>query len=184
MKTKPKPTRTTVVYGVLAAVAFTPLMMALGGLIPGISVFRLIIWLYLTIYAILLARWAGRGLAGIALPLFLLLIPVIWAIPTTAYLLLCLATLSWIRSGVLFRNLSAGRFAAEAALCLGGGLAVAGFQPQSTVSWALGILMFFLLQAAYFALFNVPGQNAQNRNEIDPFDTARKAAEKILTETY
>lgn len=178
MKTKPHPTRTTIVYGLICALALAPLSIVFGSLLSWATGFRLILWLYLAVYALLLARWSGQLTLGIVFPLLLLLIAAIWIKPLTAYGLFCLGILSWIRSGVCFEDWRAGRFTAELILCLGGGMMIAGFNPHSTISWALGILMFFLLQAVYFVFFGVDEHSRCSVDKIDSFELARSAAEK------
>jgi len=65
-------------------------------------------------------------------------------------------------------------------LSLGGGALVALFTPVSEISWALGIWLFFLIQALYFLLFEKTGDKIAD-TEIDLFEKARMEAEKILS---
>jgi hypothetical protein len=71
----------------------------------------------------------------------------------------------------------------ELLLCLAGGALVTVFTPGSTLSWALGIWLFFLLQALYFAIFDgkAPTLHDQYEQEVDPFERASRLAEDILS---
>ena len=68
---------------------------------------------------------------------------------------------------------------AELFLTLGGAALVAWFTPHSPFAWALGILMFFLVQSLYFVAFEDKDVEAQV--EVDPFETALWKAEKTIT---
>ena len=60
---------------------------------------------------------------------------------------------------------------------------VAVFSPASASAWVLGIWLFFLLQALYFAIFGVetPPSQSKFEQEIDPFERAYRRAEDILS---
>jgi len=49
-----------------------------------------------------------------------------------------------------------------------------------TLGWALGVWLFFLIQALYFVLFEYQSE-PQIKIEVDPFEKAKMAAEKILS---
>jgi hypothetical protein len=65
-------------------------------------------------------------------------------------------------------------------LGLGSALLVSGAVPGVTPVWALGVWLFFLIQALYFVLFEYQS-DFQNKIEVDPFEKAKMAAEKILS---
>jgi len=89
--------------------------------------------------------------------------------------------LSWIRSGICFkRNPLVKRLGAEMGLVLGSALLVSGAVPDATLVWALGVWLFFLIQALYFVLFEYQS-DTQTKIEVDPFEKAQMAAEKILS---
>jgi hypothetical protein len=113
--------------------------------------------------------------------LMLLLLSAFLIESATVFLFTSLAILSWIRSGICFkRRPPLKRLGAEAGLCLAGGLLVYGAVPGATPAWALGVWLFFLIQALYFVLFEY--QSAPHTKiEADPFEKARMAAEKILS---
>lgn len=96
------------------------------------------------------------------------------------FLLIALGIFSWIRSGICFQTLQVQRLCSEIILSLGGGGLVAGLTPVSAVTWALGIWLFFLVQALYFVWFEKIGDKMAEI-EIDLFEKARMGAEKILS---
>jgi hypothetical protein len=65
-------------------------------------------------------------------------------------------------------------------LGLGVGLLVYGTAPGVTLVWALGVWLFFLIQALYFIVFEYQS-DSQAKIKVDPFEKAKMAAEKILS---
>jgi hypothetical protein len=59
-------------------------------------------------------------------------------------------------------------------------LLVFGIVPDVNLVWALGVWLFFLIQALYFVLFEHQGAS-RTEIEIDPFEKAKMAAGKILS---
>ncbi len=66
-----KPVRTTIVYGILCGLLYMPLTMLLMPLFSWSVSFCLIIWLYLAVYALLLAGWGRKNPSRIIFPLLL-----------------------------------------------------------------------------------------------------------------
>jgi hypothetical protein len=64
---------------------------------------------------------------------------------------------------------------------VGGAALVASFFPHSTVAWALGVWMFFLVQSLYFVLTGDMGDGEEEDVVLDPFEKARRQAEEILS---
>jgi hypothetical protein len=115
-----------------------------------------------------------------SLPLLLLFLSAFLIEPATAFLFTALAILSWIRSGICFKKKPLlKRLGAEGGLFLAGGLLVYGAIPGGTPTWALGVWLFFLIQALYFVLFEY--HSGPFKIEADPFEKAKMAAEKILS---
>ena len=65
-------------------------------------------------------------------------------------------------------------------LGLGSGLLVYSAVTGVTLIWALGVWLFFLIQALYFVLFEYQS-DCQTKIEVDPFEKAKMAAQKILS---
>lgn len=181
MKISRRPMLTTIIYGLLSGISFIPTVIAISKVIYWTTAFRLVIWLILAGYLLVLIRWGRVKLLSILFPLLLLLLLVFWGDTNTGFLFLALGVLSWIRSGVCFQGGLLKTLVAEVALCLGGGALVAYFAPHSTVTWALAVWMFFLVQSIYFVIFTDIGREEKEEMELDPFNQARIQAERILS---
>ena len=181
VKSKTMPIRLTIVWGLIGGLVYIPLCSALSLMVFWPLGIRLSLWILLVGYAVLLSRWASRPLRSIGLPLLLLLLTAFLIQSSTAFLLTAVLVLSWIRSGICFKGKPLlKRFGAEMVLGLGSGLLVYGASPGGTLIWALGVWLFFLIQALYFVLFEYQS-DSQTKIDVDPFERAKMAAEKILS---
>jgi hypothetical protein len=181
MKRIHEPVRVTIAYGALCGIVHIPLSLAANLFFSPAVALRLVLWVYLAGYGLLLSGQGGRRPAGIAFPLLLLLVTALWALPMTAYLPACLGTLSWIRCGVPLRGSRLGRTTIELLLCFLGGATVAVLAPPVLLSRAVAVWLFFLLQALYFVLFEA-ADRSDVTGGIDPFVAARRAAERIVAD--
>jgi hypothetical protein len=172
---------TTIIYGLLCGLSFVPIIIALSYLLYWPAAFRLIIWLYLAGYLAILTRWGRVRLLSIIFPLLLLLPLVFWGNSNTGFLFLALGVLSWVRSGICFQGSLLKTLGTEVALCLGGGALVAFFAPHSTITWAMAVWTFFLIQSLYFVVFRDLTETEEEEVELDPFEQARGQVEKILS---
>ena len=180
MKLNHNPIRSTILFGLLAGLAFIPLSLLLVFILPWGTSYTLIVWLYLATYSLLLTRWGGKSPQVIFLPLVLLFAAVFTRISTDVFLLFALGVLSWIRSGICFEKTLIKTAAAEFLLCLGGGALVAFFMPYSTAELAVGIWLFFLVQSLYFVLF-IPKETEMDTAPQDIFEKAGRCADDILS---
>ena len=181
MKSKTTPIRSTIVWALIGGLVYIPLCSALSLMVFWPLGIQLSFWILLAGYAVLLSRWASRPLKSIGLPLLLLLLSAFLIESATAFLFTALVMLSWIRSGICFKSKPLiKRLVAEMGLGLGSGLLVSGAVPGVTLVWALGVWLFFLIQALYFVLFEYQS-DPQTKIEVDPFEKAKMAAEKILS---
>jgi hypothetical protein len=181
MNTTMKPIRSTMIWGLIGGLAYIPLCSALSRLVFWPLAFQLCFWAMLAGYAVLLSRWALRPLKAIGFPLLLLLGSVFLIPSATVFLFAALVTLSWIRSGICFRKKPlAKRLVAELGLGLATVLLVFGIVPGVYPVWALGMWLFFLIQALYFVLLEHRGPS-RTEIEIDLFEKAKLAAVKILS---
>ena len=179
MTTWPRPVRTTILLGGLGGLAFllTGVIAAYGMLKPLIC--SGIVWCLMAAYALMLARWSGRGLAAVIFPL-LVLGGIGVALPRAGVVFgLALAILSWIRSGICYPHSGVQALFREGLLCGGGGLVLALWGLSTPLSWALGIWLFSLVQALFFVLFE-PGQGFSADPPADPFEQARRRIEELL----
>ena len=99
-----------------------------------------------------------------------------------AFYLLSLVVISWIRSGIYFRNLCGIKLVVELLLCVFGGIPPAVFTPGTAFAWMLGIWMFFLIQSLYFVIFENRAILPEDQYETDPFERVSRQAEAILSE--
>ena len=180
MKIPRRPLFTTIIYGLLAGICFIPTVMVISNLVQWTTAFRLAIWLVLAGYLVILTRWGRVSLLSVVFPLLLLLLLVFWGNTNSAFLLLALGVLSWVRSGICFQGGLLRTVATEAALCLGTGALVVFVTPHSTITWGVMVWMFFLVQSIYFVVFADFGEEPEEQVELDPFHQARSRAERIL----
>jgi len=183
MKTTYSPLRTGIIFGLLCAIGFIPVNTVMSSIFSYPLPFRLTIWLCLSLYSILLTKWAGKKTGALFFPLMLMLICTYMVPSGRLYLILTLAVLSWIRSGLCFTGPLYKTIPAELVICFGSGFLAQSFSPDSSIKWAGVIWLFFLCQSVYFLFFeNEFGLKSQVNESKDPFEHARKQAEKILSE--
>lgn len=175
-----KPVRTTLVFGLLSALTIMPVLWYRDAYRAWPMALELAIWLNLAVYAVLLCRWSRTRLAAVLFPLALLLGVALWPRTHTGFLLMTLGILSWIRSGICYRGRPLRALTAELVTVLGGSMLVALWWPRSVIAWALAVWLFFLVQSVYFFILpgNVSGREAPHK--ADPFEQARKEAERVL----
>ncbi|BBO79983.1 hypothetical protein DSCO28_05490 [Desulfosarcina ovata subsp. sediminis] len=176
------PVRTTLVFGLISALAAMPAVGWLAGPVGGSTGFKLIVWLDLLFYALLLTRWGGRHPAAVLFPMVLLLGAALWPGVYTGFFFLSVGVLAWIRSGICFGSTPLRSIMAET-ICLAGGIGlVALFNPSSTMVWAICIWLFFLMQCLYFFIVPAAKRNKEQEPDADPFEQACRNAHRILAE--
>ena len=181
MKSTAKPVRSTIIWGLLSGLLYIPLSVALSYIMRWPVSFQVSLWILLSGYGVLLSRWAPKSLGSIGLPVLLLLLAAFFIRSTSAFLFTSLVLMGWIRSGICFKETAfLKRLGIEIGLGLATGLLVAGTMPSATLAWALGIWLFFLIQALYFVLFDYRS-DPEVKMEVDPFEKAKMAAQKILS---
>ena len=98
------PIRTTIFFGLICGLSFIPANLALSYLLHGASVINLTLWLYAAGYALLLSRWSKKPILSAGFPLLLLFVTSFLVDSITAFYLLSLVVISWIRTAICFRN--------------------------------------------------------------------------------
>lgn len=179
-----RPIQTTLVFGLFCGFLAVPVSIVFSCFADWSRAFCLTLGSFVALYGILLSRWTGKSLLSLAFPLLLLLLSVFWFDSIRNYFLFSLIILSWIRSGICFQKYPAGRGAVESAICLGTGLFLSFFTPDSTFGWAMGIWLFFLVQTLFFVFFDRSQPAGEDKFEIDPFEQAGRKVEKILSTAY
>lgn len=181
MKETIKPVRTTIIFGLAAALLSVPLSLAIGPFLFWPKTVALLVWLCLVGYGLLLSRWSKKNPAGILFPSLLLLVAGLAGTPLSVFVLLGMTTLAWIRSSICFPGPPFPTLVKELLLNGGGFFLILFCRPLpwlDTVGIATGIWLFFLVQSLYFII--VPLGDPTGARAADPFDQAQRQAEKIM----
>ena len=183
MKILKHPVPTTVFYGLTCGLSFVPLNQVFNAVFFWPNAICLILWLFIVGYALLLGFWSKKDILPLVFPLLTLLMTVFLVKSITAYLLVALAVMGWIRSGICFQERGGIKLMVEILLSALGGALFTIFPPGTTFTWALATWMFFLLQALYFTIFDIgsPTPQPEPKQTIDPFERASRDAQDILT---
>ena len=184
MKAIKHPIRKTIFYGLTCGLSFVPLSLTLNAFFVWSSAVCLTLWLFLAGYAILLSHWRKKAIIASVFPLLLLVPTIFLSDSIVLFFILALMVISWIRSGICFQKPVVMGLAVELLLCFLGAVLVQIFTPGSVFSWALGVWMFFLVQALYFVFFEHTANQQEESIQMDAFERANKQAERILTEVY
>ena len=176
------PIRTTLFFGLICGLSFIPVNLTLNYVLPGPRVIYLTLWLYAAGYSLLLSRWSKKPILSSGFPLLLLFVTSFLVDSIAALYLLSLVVISWIRSGLCFRNPCRIKLVVELLLCVLGGIQAAVFTPGSALDWVLGIWMFFLIQSLYFVIIGNNASMPEDQYETDPFERASSLAEAILSD--
>jgi hypothetical protein len=179
MDTAKRPVRTTIFFGLICALIFVGLGIFFEHTVFWSVFFRMTIFGILAAYSLILTSWSGQNRISIIFPLLFLVVFNFAHNSNYAFLLLCLGMLSWIRSGICFQNAFSKSLGAEIIFSIGGGALVVHLNPYSTVTWAIGIWMFFLVQSMYFIVMTDAKPDKTHIN-ADAFEEARMRAENIL----
>ncbi len=181
MKTT-SPITATVIFGagaaLLAAVALSlPLRLS-----PRPTALNAMLFLCLAAYAALLARLSAKPIRTLCAPLLMLAAVLPVAASVGGFVVPAAAGLAWVRSGICFPGPIVRRLAAEA-LFLAAGLGLcAALRPPGVTGWALGLWLFFLVQALYFVIIDaVPIARSEPPGQ-DPRQTAHRRAQALLRE--
>ena len=184
MKAIKHPIRNTIFYGFACGLSFAPLSLMLDAFIPWSQAVCLVLWFFLTGYALLLNFWSPKFQMSTAFPL-LLLLPVIYLTDAAAlFFILALGVASWIRSGICFQKPGIVSLGVELLLSSLGAVLIQVFTPGSVFAWVLGIWMFFLIQSLYFIFFEHTDKRREETTGIDAFEQASRQAERILSEVH
>jgi hypothetical protein len=182
MKILKHPIRHTIIYGLICGLSFIPLSLGMNVFAPWSRAIGLTFWLFLAGYALILNRWHKKFQITTLFPV-LLMLPVIFLTDSMVlFFILALIVTGWIRSGICYQKPGVKGIAVELLLSISGGLLVLTFTPGSVHAWALGVWMFFLVQALYFVFFE-PDVNRHVYAGMDSFEKASKQAETILSGT-
>ena len=175
-----RPIRATIIFGMICGLSFAPVSFALGYITSWSNALCLTVWLFLTGYAFLLIRLSGKSFQVVVFPLMLLFTAIFAVKSVSSFILFALALISWIRSGICFKKPIGIRLIMEILLIFTGVILATAFTPGSPSGWALGVWMYFLVQALYFVLIEPAGTAEEYKTDMDPFEKASRRAEAIL----
>ena len=182
MITSRHPIRTTLFFGLICGLSFIPANLALSYLLPGSRPIYLTLWLYAAGYSLLLSRWNKKPILTSGFPLLLLFVMSFLVNSLAAYYLLSLVVFSWIRSEICIPNPDGRKLVVELLLCILGGIPAVAFTPASASAWVPAIWMLFLIQALYFAIFEIKAIAPEDPYQTDLFEQASRQAEAILSD--
>jgi hypothetical protein len=184
MNVSKHPIRNTIFYGLVCGLSFIPMSLMLNAFIPWSRAVCLTLWLFLAGYALLLSHWGNRIQISTVFPLLLLVPAIFLTHSMVLFFILALMVISWIRSGICFPIPGVMGLAGELLLCLLGAVLVQVFTPGSVLAWALGVWMFFLVQALYFVFFGHADNRQEESIQMDTFERAHRQVDRILTEIH
>ncbi len=175
-----RPARTTVVFGLASGFLAVPAALLLSPYLYWPMAFKLTLWADLAFYAVLLARWSRARMLPLVFPLALLLGAALWPRTYSGFFFLAAGVLCWIRSGICFRGAPLRTLAAEVITVMGGTALVMVFGGRTSLSWAMAVCLFTLVQALYFYI--VPSRGMEEKTQVceDPFERAAGDARKLL----
>jgi hypothetical protein len=176
------PITATVIFGAAAALLVAAALSLPPGLITRLTAMNAALLLCLAAYAALLARMSATPVRALAAPFLMLSAVLPVASSVGGFALPAAAGLAWIRSGICFPGPAARRVVAEA-LTAGAGLALcAALRPSGAAGWALGLWMFFLFQALYFAVVDAAGLLRREPPCVGPGQALRRRTRALLRE--
>ena len=181
MKYQGRPFRTTILYGLFASVAFLTVNLLGWFWILWPAGKYLFAWLALAGYGLLLTRWSGKSRFRMLLYFLALLFIFILARSELVMVLSGLLMLGWVRSRFCFPVGWAKAIGIELVIGLGGFLLVSFLAPGAPTSQALGVMIFFLVQAGYFVIFDRRQEVSAKKVVVDTFIKAQKEVESILS---
>jgi hypothetical protein len=181
MKTT-SPFTATIVFGAGAALLVVAALILHPGFMTRLTAVNAAMMLCLAAYAVLLARMSARPIQAIAAPVLMLAAVLPVAASVSGFLVPAAAGLAWIRSGICFPGPVARRIVAEALLSAGGLVLCTALRPAGVLGWALGLWMFFLIQALYFVAIAARPFRRSEPPGPQPRQALRSRAQALLQE--
>ncbi len=170
--------RQTIVWGIICGLMYVPgVYFALRFFSAEISI-RLVLWLFISGYVVLLCRGARVNRGHVGIFLVMLFGSVFFISSFTGYILFGMLVFSFLRTGVCFTQNRLSGGLTEILLTFAAGVTIAKYCGDSLVSQAMGVWMFFLLQSIFFIVF--PSENKKESPTADPFESAKKHMDEIF----
>ena len=184
MNVSKHPIRNTIFYGIVCGLFFVPLSLFLNAFIMWPGAVGLTLWLFIVGYAFLLSHWGNKRFRSTVFPLLILVPTFFLSDSMVLFFILALIIIGWIRSGICYQRPGVMGLAVELLLYFLGAFLVQVFAPSSASAWALGVWMFFLVQALYFVFFEHTDKRQEEAGRMDAFERASRLADGILTDAY
>ncbi|MCU0593210.1 MAG: hypothetical protein MUC57_17290 [Desulfobacterales bacterium] len=140
------------------------------------------LFLCVAAYAILLARLSARPIRSLSAPLLLLSAVLFSAASVTGFIVPAAAGLTWIRSGICFPGPGVRRAAAEILTMSAGLVLTFLLRPPGIAGLALGVWLFFLIQALYFAFVGPVQALSGELPDRDPRQSLHSRSQALLRE--
>jgi hypothetical protein len=175
-----RPIRTTIMIGGLGALTWCLVDLAPVGTAPRALLHTGLLWSLTAWYAGCLACWGRRGRSAVIFPLLVLALWCGYRPYTPVSVAMAVAVIGWIRSGLCYPGPVRQTVGREGLIGGGGVLLVAALASGNSFSGAVGVWLFFLVQALYFVIFEPRPGSAAAPASRDPFAHARQRAEHIL----
>jgi len=179
---KISPITATLIFAAIAALLVAAVTSLPFVLISRATALNAALFVCLAAYAALLARWSGKGLRALFAPFLVLSAVLAVAGSVTGFVIPAAAGLSWIRSGICFPGPLGRRIFAEALAAASGLALVAVLRPTGLTGWALGLWMFFLIQALYFVIIAAAPSPRCERPGQDRRQTVHSRVQALLRE--
>lgn len=174
------PVRNTVIYGLGAAMFALVASLALAPHLRWSTTIALIFATVILGYGILLCRWTTQETGRLFFPGLLLLSAALAGTSSQIFMFMALAVLAWTRSSLCYSQPALSAVIIEVVMCgisAGFFYFFSPFSSYDTLSLAVGIWLFFLIQSLYFLLFEKTDREDNRKNS---FTRAQRVAEKII----
>jgi hypothetical protein len=169
-------------FALLCGIATVPALALLPYQWGWAGAFKIILTIYLGVYALLLCRWSQTHVSGAIYPLLLVAGAALYPSGLLAFLLIGLAVLSWIRSGICYPAPSIRKLIGEVALITGGIVLALAWPPLTPLAAGLGCWLFFLVQSLYFFGLADPKNQDRDKRIPDRFEQISRDMERILAD--
>jgi len=179
---KTSPINASLIFAAAAALLFAAVMSLPFRFAPRSTTLNAAMFLCLAGYAALLCRLSGKGLRVLSAPFLILSAVLAVAGSVAGFVIPAAAGLCWIRSGICFPGPLGRRIFAEVLTAAAGLALVTGLRPAGLTGWSLGLWMFFLIQALYFAIIDAAPLSHGERSGLDPRQTVRSRVQALLRE--
>jgi hypothetical protein len=166
--------RTTIVFALISGTLMLPAVELLRLYWAWPTAVKVVLWIDLAAYAVLMARWSKTAPGLLVMPFAIVLGAALWPQSYWGFFTLTLGVFSWIRSGICFNRMPMRAILAEAVTVIGGVLLLALLGGHGTVAMALKLCLFLLVQSLYFFIVPSDATALKRGAAQDTFEEAVK----------